>query len=536
MGSSVRWLVVLGAAAVAASISVGCSDDGAAPPAVTVPATGVSVSGARRLTAYEYDNSVAYLLSDTTRPGAALLPEDVRTPFDNDYTVQSASQVLIEAAEFLATDIAARFVADPARRAAVVPCVPADANDTACLRSFVTTFGRRALRRPLSEDETQQYVDLGSDFASQTGDFFTGVEVVVSAFLQDGDFLYRIEAGTEVEPGIFKLSGYEVATRMSFLVWGSTPDDALLDMAADGSLDTPEQITAAAVSMLGDDRARTQVERFHAMWLGFERLPHASDLTNAMRTETSALLMDVMFDDKRSWLDIFQSRETFIDDTLAQHYGLAPVGSATPIWVDVSADGRRGILSHGSFLSVGNNVADTSPTKRGKFIRERLMCQTIPPPPPDVMADEPPGEDLAECKYDRYEVHRQGTCKACHAQMDGIGFGLENYNREGAFRDHDDGKPQCSITGDGEIVDVGTFNGPAELADLLVDRGLIESCVVDQLYQYAMGHALDNDDRQRAETLVTSFRDNGYRFDELVVALVSDPGFGFRREEAAGDN
>lgn len=504
---------------------------------ISVPEEGVPEAGARRLTAYEYDNALADLLLDDTRPGAVLLPEDPRTPFDNDYTSQAASKVLIEAAEFLATDAAARLIEDPPRRDAVVGCTPDASVDETCMRRFVERFGRRALRRPLSGEEVDSYLTLGSDVALGSDDFYQGVEVMVSAFLQDAAFLYRVELGTAVPraDGVYRLTPFEVATRMSMLIWGTIPDDALLDLAQGGALDTSAAIASAAATMLDDGRARKQLERFHAMWLGFEALPHAPELTNAMRTETAALLNRVIFEEQTSWLELFRASESFIDDDLALHYGLTPPGSDTPRWVDVSASGRKGILSHGSVLSVAANVGDTSPTKRGKYIREQLMCQSIPPPPPDVMADEPPSESLAECKWDQYEVHRVGSCKACHQQMDLIGFGLERYDREGKYRAHDDGKPQCTIAGDGEIVGVGSFNGPGELGDLLTTTGLLEACAVEQLYSYALGRAVEPDDVDRVASLAARFAEDGYLFKDLVMTLVSDASFAFRREEKVED-
>jgi hypothetical protein len=510
-------------------------DDGGQPVAAPiVPEDGVGKMGLRRLTVAEYDNTVAAILGDDTRPGAALLPEDARSPFDNDYTTQEASRVLVEAAETLAKEAAARLVAEPARRDAVVGCTPSAIADAACMASFVGRFGRLALRRPLSQEEIDAYVALGLDFAERDGTFDTGVEVVIRAFLQDGELLYRVEIGTAVpeRPGLFRLNGWERATRMSYFLWGGPPDDALLDLAAAGSLETPEGMAAAAEAMLADGRTRAQVERFHALWLGFDQLPHAQDLTNRMRAETAALIERVVFDERRSWLGLFDATESFVDDTLAQHYGMPSPGSSTPVWTDYGDSGRRGLLSHGSFLSVAGNVADTSPTKRGKLIRERLMCQVVPPPPPDVDADAPPDEASGECKWDRYAAHRQaGACKSCHDMMDPIGFGLENFDREGRFRAHDDGAPQCAIAGDGELVGAGTFNGPAELGALLMETGRLEACAAQQLYQYAMGHPIGDEDDAFVTALQERFREGGQRFDRLLVELVANPAFGFRLED-----
>lgn len=502
-------------------------DDPEPPPDVVGPV------GMRRLTRYELDNTVRDLVGDATRPAQQLLPEDPRTPFDNEYAEQVVSQPLVESIEILAKGVAERLIADPERLDAVVGCTPSGVDDEACMRSFVEDFGRLALRRPLQAAEVDDFVALGMDYAAQAGEFHTGVEVIVRAMLQDAELVYRIELGTPVdgEPGLFRLTPYELASRMSYFLWGSTPDAALLDAAEAGQLDAPAGVRDTAIAMLDDPRARTHVDRFHALWLGYAELPHAQDLTNAMREETAALVQRTVFDAPSSWLDLFTADETWLDTTLAEHYGLpAPAGGEG--WVSYGSSGRMGILSHGSFLSVASNVADTSPTKRGKLVREQLMCQTIPPPPPDVMADNPP-EGTAECKIDRYAIHAEGVCAGCHDQMDLVGFGLEAFDRAGRFREHDDGLPQCPIAGEGELVGIGTFVGPAGLAELLVEGELLEGCVAQQLYRYAMGRDVEVVDGPLVDDLVAEFVAAGYRFDELMLAVVTHEAFGYRREEEA---
>ncbi|MEO0606268.1 MAG: DUF1592 domain-containing protein [Myxococcota bacterium] len=354
-----------------------------APP--DAEALGVAELGLRRLTTHELDNLVADVFGDTTRPASRLLPEDFRTPFDNAYAGQQISQVLIAGAEAMAIEVAGRFVAEPGSR---LGCVPKGPNDVDCLTSFVRTRGQLAWRRALTEDEVSGLVALGRDFAMQSGDFMVGVDVVVRAFVQSPSFLYRLEIGTELGPNLYGLTPAEVASRMAFLVWGSGPDTSLLERAEAGELDRPEGRRAVLLGMLDDPRARRQLERFHAMWLGYEQLPHAPDLSTRMRQESAALVERVVFED-RSWLDLFTSTETFADDTLLAHYGLAPAGASEPRWVDVRGSGREGLLGHGSFLSAAANPGDTSPTKRGVLIRERLMCNPVPPPPPDVPVDQP---------------------------------------------------------------------------------------------------------------------------------------------------
>jgi hypothetical protein len=494
----------------------------------------VARSGLRRLTAAEYDQTVRDLLADAQVQSSLLLPEDVRTPFDNDSSNQIASKALVEGAEMLATDAAARLIADPKRRADLVGCTPSGAGDSSCFRQFLASFGRRALRRPLTALELDAHGAL-LDFAVEKNDFWIGVETAVRAFLQDPEFLYRVEIGTPVagKPGMYRLNGFELATRLSYFIWGSAPSDALLDLAEAGELSSPAQLRAAASGLLEDVRARRRIARFHAMWLGYEMLPHAASLAQAMRTESDALVERVIFDQRSDWQDLLRAEETYIGDNLAAHYGLTPPGSAGPSWVGYGQSGRRGILSHGSFLSNGAKFSDTSPTLRGLAIRTRLFCQTIPDPPPNVATDDPiPKSADAVCKQERYEIHRQGGCADCHRQMDPVGFGLENYDQLGRYRSVEPDEPSCTIDGNGELVGVGTFNGPAELSDLLIASGELNQCVVTQLYRFAAGRfELDAIDRSFVSMLTDKLGAGDFRFDQLVLELVGSEPFGYRRDE-----
>jgi hypothetical protein len=491
------------------------------------------MQGARRLTRDEMDNTLRDLLGDDTRPATLLLPADVIDPFDNQLHTQSANAVLVAALETLANDVATRLVADPARRDAAVGCTPASAADEVCLRSFVTAFGRRALRRPLTADETDEVVSLGVTFAAD-GDFYDGVDVVVRSLLQHPSFVYRIEQGTPTGvPDVFRLDDLEVATRLSYLVWGSTPDDQLLDDAEAGLLSDSVEVRAAAERLLADPRARDRMDRFHAMWLGYWTLPHPPELTAAFRAETRALLDQIVFDTEAPWVDLFTADGTWADDALATHYALPLPGSATPVWVPYGTSGRRGLLSHGSFLSVNAKFGDTSPTLRGKLVRERLLCEVIPPPPPDVNVDEPPGaDDLGDCKVDRYAEHRSvGACKACHDLMDPIGFGLENFDQQGRWRDHDAGVEACVITGEGDV-DGTPFSGAGGLADLLVAGGTLTDCAVVQAYRLAHGHDPGVEDEPSLARLTAAFGPTG-KMDALFLAITSDEAFLYRREEPA---
>jgi hypothetical protein len=514
----------------------GDGDDSTGDPPPPGDPTQVGPTGLRRLTSREYDNTLRDLLLDESFSSNLLLPEDLRTPFDNAYTDQDPSAALIEGVDLLAADAAARLLDDQAKLDAVVGCAPAGPDDADCLESFVTTFGRRAFRRPLTDTEVAAFMTM-QEHAIEAGDFYTGVESVVRAILQAPSFLYRVERGTPVEgePGLFRLDGHEVATRLSYFLWGTTPDDALLDLAEDGALEHPDGIRGAASEMLNDARALDRIARFHELWMGYESLPVDYDLATAMQTETRALMELVIFDERRPWQDLLRFPETYVDDTLAEHYGLAPPPGGEG-WVEYGDSGRKGLLSHGSFLSLGAKFGDTSPTQRGLLVRTRLFCQTVDPPPPDqnVNVDQPPGDPEEQCKAERYAAHQvAGTsCKGCHELIDPIGFGLEHYDPSGAFRTHDDGRPECEIEGVGKLAGVGEFSGPAELADLMIESGLLNRCVATQLYRYTIGrYELGELDENFLDAIEKQIGDGDFRFDELLLDFVSADMFRFRRQE-----
>ncbi len=503
------------------------SGDPAEPPPPEVLER-VGELGMRRLTAAEYSATVHDLLGVDV-DAALLLPEDWRQPFDNDYTTQNASQALIDGAELLAAD-GAELALEPGLRDATVGCDPAGPTDTACFQDFLSRFGRRALRRPLSDDELGRYGTLISE-AEESGDFYDAVNVAIRALLQHPEFLYRIEIGTPLDgvPDVFALNDFEVATRLSYMLWGSTPNDTLLDLAEADGLSDPDGIRAAAEDMLLDPRARGRIGRFHALWLGYESLPHSPDLTEAMQAETQALIDRVIFDDGMPWQDMLRSSETYVDATLAEHYGLpAPMAGQ---WVDYGDSGRRGLLSHGSFLSAVGKIDDSSPTKRGILVRTRLMCQDIAPPPPEVGVD---NTEVPEglCKDDFYRnFHSTGSCAGCHDQMDPIGLGLENYDHTGAFRTVENDDPSCVIPGTGNVDGID-FSGPAELSDLLIQSGQLNRCVARQLYRFAAGRSeLSTYDERFVAYLVEDLEADGeLNFSETVLRFVSADAFLYRRD------
>jgi hypothetical protein len=256
----------------------------------------------------------------------------------------------------------------------------------------------------------------------------------------------------------------------------------LLDIAAADGLATTDMVRSVAAGMLTDPRALSRIDRFHALWFGYDTLPLDPALTSAMRRETEALLERVVFSERLPWTQVFLSNETFVDEALAEHYGLAVPADSAGGWVSYEGTGRKGLLSHGSYLAANILGSDTSPTLRGKAIRTRLFCEDIPPPPETVNKDDLPESD-SPCKKDVRAVYMTGACYGCHSKMDPIGYGLENYDAQGRYRTHEPDHPECTIDGEGRFEGIGDFNGPSGLADLLTGSPDLQRCVTTQLYR-----------------------------------------------------
>jgi hypothetical protein len=502
-------------------------------------------SGIRRLSKGELRGTLSEILGIDLGAELANFPEDFSEAgdvfaFDNRYAQQEPSAALIEAARNLADVAGARVLSDPVLQRRLLPCTPARPDDEACLRSFVTRFGRRALRRPLSDTEIDGYVARARPAALESGDFHRAVSLVVRAMLQDVELLYRTEIGQPVEgaAGVFKLGGPEVASRLSFFLWGTAPDEALLDAALSGDrLQSPSAIRATAERMLADPRARQGVARFHALWLGYERQPPPAELAGPMAQETRRLIDRIIFEEQRPWLDLFRARETYVDRALATHYGLpAPAGAAG--WVNYGDSGRQGILSHGTFLGVERKHEDTSPTMRGAFVRTRLLCQVVPPPQPELMVDVDAVPTEGDCKSDRYSMWKRDGCQGCHILMDPIGHGLERFDRLGRQRSiapSDAGKSSCQLDGRGQLATgsgaPAPFTGVAGLSDLLVGSGALEACLTRQLASYLLGREPRGQEVPLFERVAARFAAGNHRFDQMLLDIVSLPGFGYRLAE-----
>lgn len=423
----------------------------------------------------------------------------------------------------------------PSSTTELVGCVPSGLDDAVCFSSFVASFGRRALRRPLSAEELSSYAAL-QQFSIDEGDFLVGIRLVITAMLQEFDFLYRIEAiDTETAEGSRAvLDDFAIASRLSFLLWGQGPDDALLDDAAAGRLRAGPGRRAIADRLLQDPRARARVARLHAMWLGTEdaltRVPPA--LRDSFERESRALIERVIFDERRSWLELFTATESLIDDVLAEHYGLPLPGA--PTWVSLVGTGRAGLLGHAAFLAVGNKFDDTSPTQRGKAFRARLLCTEVRSPTPEDLGGQTVNTDMPPegggCKRDRYAAHTTGNCRGCHSVMDPIGFGLEQYDKFGRFRTVEpatEPSGACPIDGRGDL-DGAAFSGPAELGARLVANPAFTHCFSRQFLRFAWGRHEQPAEEASITALDRAFAAADFDFIAFMRAVVASESFATR--------
>lgn len=490
----------------------------------------------KRLTESEFRNSLRDLLGDVTI--GELEPD---TWFDGfakvGSSVVSISANGVDKYRFAIDAATTQVFADATRRAALVGCEPQVVED-ACVDAFIRRFGRLSWRRPLTDAQVGRYGALARSTATLLGDVTEAVRVTTSALLFSPYFLYRLERGhADVNAEWWRFDSHEMASRLAFFLTNTTPDATLLDAADRDDLATAEGIRVQAERLLGSVGGRESIGNFAtelfrlAIVSGRAKDPtlfpgYTSTLQSAMAREVPAMFQSVVFDERAPALDLFTTRRTFVNRELATLYGLDATGLTDDSWeaVELPADGlRAGLLGTAAFLSVYANQKEGSPTQRGKFIREFLLCQNIPDPPPDVstvIEDPPPGVVLT--KRERLAQHRADpVCASCHNAMDPLGLPLENFDAIGAFRETEQGRA-IDVTGD---LDGVPFDGPVELGELLRKSERASACLVRNLYRYATGRSESPTEEPIIEAHVERFRANGLDMQGLMLDIVTSDGF-----------
>ncbi|MFO0890320.1 MAG: DUF1592 domain-containing protein [Isosphaeraceae bacterium] len=503
----------------------------------------------RRLTHAEYNSTVEDLLGDHTQPAGGFPNEDFVGGFKNQREAQGISPLQAEAYSRAAERLArAAFRRGDDR--GLIPRPPGSPTDAVAAGEFVRRFGLKAFRRPLSEAEIGRYSALLLGEAGRTGSFHAGASIVVEAMLQSPHFLFLIERGPNSPT-----AAYETASRLSYLLWGTTPDDGLLRAAGSGELATAQQVEMMARRMLDDPRARRAMGEFLAQWMRFDRVREAvrdrrkfrefnAELAAAMVEETRRLFDHLAWDDQ-DFRGFFTADYTFVNADLARLYGLpAPAQDFAKVAYPAGS-GRSGVLGHGSFLVLTSKPAETSPTARGLFIRNQFLGQEVPPPPPGVNSVLPNvTEDAPMTNRQRLAVHLNSeSCTGCHRLIDPIGLGFEQYDAIGAFqkkqvlrfasdrggesRGRRDVVKELEIDPSGFIqgVEDSSFSSPRELGRLLAESKTCQKAIVKQFFRYAFGRHETVRDQPALDALFVKFRDSGFRFRELIVALVTSDLF-----------
>ena len=426
--------------------------------------------------------------------------------------------------------------ADPGRVGSYYGCTPTDPGDQACLSEFVASFGYLAFRRPLIDEEIASYTAVGLAAALELDDFDYGIQTTIATFLQSPHFLYQVEVGEPTEvPGVRRLSGLEVATRMSLLLTDTIPDAELLAQAEAGALDNEAGVREAAEALLMRPEARGALAEFFSEVYRLRDLPNTPkdpavfpefgpSLSAAMAQETLALIDELAWEQDADFRDLFDAPYTFVDAELAALYGLPePEQYGDELTrVTLPEEQRRGgLFGHAGVLSLQAHVTTTSPTHRGKFLRQQIFCLSIPAPPGEVDTSLPVNDEWKTMRQ-RLEVHMSDpTCKGCHMMMDPIGLGLENYDAIGRFRTTDNGEP---IDAESDL-DGLRFAGAAELGALVKDAPETSACLVRNLFRHGTGHIEHEGEYDELDRIDAAFGESGYRMQDLLVELVASPAF-----------
>lgn len=494
----------------------------------------------RRLTHSQYNNTVRDLLGDETRPADRFPPEDYVNGFRNQTSSQDVSPLLAEAYNLAAERLAKAAFQGNTDEHKLVPCTPRSPNDEQCRAQFVRSFGTRAFRRPLTQDEQIRYEEVFRKAAHGNGTFYSGAQVVIEAILQSPKFLFQIQGGSQHR-------AWAVASRLSYFLWDTMPDATLLDSAASGTLLKPAGLKASIDRMLKDPRARQGLDEFVSQWLRFDLVLGAvkdralfpqftPELAAAMTEETRLLIHDIV-DADRSFMEVFTAGHAFVSNDLARIYSI-PAPPSEFAKVALPADsGRAGLIGQALFLALTSKPGETSPTVRGYFVREHFLCQRVPDPPPGTNANLPPlSVSKPQTTRERLSEHTtNATCRGCHSLMDPVGFGLEGFDAIGRRRDKEKltfvpdrlarGQKTTTVelplnvSGVLQGISNSPFTSPRELGQLLASSPQCQECIVRQMFRYALGRHEGDQDSSDIDQATAVFHESGFRVTALMAYL-----------------
>ena len=526
------------------------SDQEMSTPEVCIenPEPDAGPAPARLLTSYEYRNSVRDLVGYDGNITEEFPAENKVQGFENNVSAHSANMLLVrkymKAAETIARDAVEENLDG------ILPCNPMEEGEAACGEKFVEDFLERAFRRPPKQGEIDDFVALFEKGRSADG-FITGLEMVIEGALQSPQFLYRIQFLEGASDGeTQRLDGYELASRLSYLLWASTPDEKLLTAAAEGRLRTRQQVADQARRMLEDPRAKNAVYQFHRQWLKLTELgsmtkdsgqfpEFESEMTDDWRRSMRKFVLDVYFSAGNGVKHLLRSPTIYLTDRLAKLYDRQDMKDESGVDAyQFDPERRSGLLTQPALMALLSNANQNSPIQRGVWVREQLLCETIEPPPGNANL-EPPDPDPDATTRERFRQHTEkAACRSCHKLIDPIGFGSENYDGIGRWRSRENGKP---VDATGKLANVedpsiaGEYDGAVELARRLEKSGQVRDCLVNRWFTYALGRSLSGSDKCSLYRVQRAFRNSDGNLREMLVSLASSEAFRYRKVAQKGE-
>jgi hypothetical protein len=485
------------------------------------------------------DKSPMVIEQEVMVPSAGTL---VSVSFDNDFydPMNNLDRNLL--VDYIEIEGPIGVTKDNPLRDRIVTCDFAKAGDP-CLREILQAFAERAWRRPVEASEVDRLMKLVEVARSQGDTDEAGLRTALRAILIHPAFLYRVELDPDpTSEASHPLGNYEIASRLSYFLWSSMPDQALFDSAAAGKLQDDAELDAQVDRMLADPKSRAMVDNFAGQWLytrvladhqaDYQLFPsYDADLAASMKAEADMFFDELLKSNDLAIDSLLKANFTYLDDRLAKHYGLPPPGSQKPVRVTLDGAQRGGVLLQGSWLTVTSNPDRTSPVKRGKWILTNLLCSQPPDPPaniPPITKSDLAGKTVREVLDEHV---KNPVCASCHQVMDPLGYALENYDAIGAYRTMDNGLP---IDASGTLPDGTAFQNEAEMAAIIAKDPRFPRCVASKMYTYALGRGPTKTDDVWLDQLTKDFTSKGSRLRELVKLIVKSEPFRARRGEKGG--
>lgn len=515
----------------------------------------VNPSPGRLLTRVEYDNTVRDLLGiETTVAVESFPPENRVGAFENNARAHVVNPLLLQQYMEASEGLADAAVAE--RLTELLPCSLEEEGEAACGAAFVEVFVRRAFRRPATDEELNIFLGLFETIHESKG-FDEAVSLVIQATLQSPQFLYRLELSGEwrepEEGEAVLVDSYAMASRLSYFLWSSMPDDALLDVAAQGGLSTPEDIESQARRLLMDPRASASIRNFHRQWLGLDNLEslvkdaevypgYEGTMPEDWRVSVDAFIDHVFWDLEKPTVEALLTDPTmYLTPELAALYGIdmGDVGPAALVEVKADPTQRAGLLTQPGVMAKLANPDQASPIRRGVFVREHVLCQELPEPPANIEIM-PPDPNPNATTRERFAAHTaEQQCADCHVLIDPLGFGFENYDGVGRWRSEENGlfvDSSGEVVGSGESLLDGPFDGAVELSYKLADSELVQDCIAEQWFTYANGRLPAGRDACALDDVQERFRAAGGDIREMMVAVVLSDAFRYRVGQGVGES